>query len=29
LRKAVTDYLQGDMLQRLSAADTVAEAEGI
>jgi NitT/TauT family transport system ATP-binding protein len=29
LRKAVTEYLQGDMLQRLSAADTVAEAEGI
>jgi NitT/TauT family transport system ATP-binding protein len=29
LRKAVTEYLQGDMLQRLSAADTMAEAEGI
>ena len=29
LRRTVTEYLQGDMLQRLSAADMVSEAEGI
>jgi NitT/TauT family transport system ATP-binding protein len=29
LRKTVNEHLQGDMLQRLSDADTVAEAAGI